>query len=151
MIIELNTNLLEYPLDGIIHQANCFHTMGGGIALRIKNKWKEAYDADVLYAPRGDRDKLGKFSLAILPSNFHIYNLYGQYSTGYGRNTSYDALADGLALIEKHAVENGLKKLGLPCKMGCVLGGGTWAIVKTIIIDVFEHSSIELNICNYEG
>lgn len=150
MIKEVEANLLEYPVDGIIHQANCFHTMGGGIALRIKQRFPEAYEAD-LKTKEGDRNKLGDFSVAVLPSNFHIYNVYGQYTFGEGRQTRYDALYDGLAAVELHACENGLQKLGLPKRMGCVLGGGSWTVVEAIIKDIFEKSPLELHICDYGG
>jgi O-acetyl-ADP-ribose deacetylase (regulator of RNase III) len=150
MIIELDTNLLEYPLDGIIHQANAFQTMAGGIALRIKNKFPEAYEAD-LKTKLGDKSKLGTFSVAVLPSNYHIYNLYGQFNFGYGRMTNYEAVATGLSLIKQHASDAGLKKLGLPKFMGCRLGGGAWPVIKAIIDVEFADDPMELYICNYEG
>lgn len=149
MITEIDTNLLEYsPLDGIIHQANCFHKMAGGIAFQIKQKFPEAYEAD-LKTTVGDKSKLGSFSVAVLPTNYHIYNLYSQYNFGFGRMTNYEAFTVGLSLIERHAFNNGLKKLGLPKFIGCRLGGGDWRIVKTIIEVTFENSPIDLYICNY--
>lgn len=150
MINEIDANLLEYPVDGIIHQANCFHTMGGGIALRIKNKFPEAYESD-LATPKGDREKVGTFSVAVLPSNLHIYNMYSQYMFGMGRQTDYTAVANGLEKIVLHALENGLKSLGLPKYMGCRLGGGSWPVVRAIIDEVFSVRDIDLYICNYEG
>jgi len=150
MIYEKDANLLEFPLDGIIHSANCFHTMGGGIALRIKNKFPSAYEAD-LRTTYGDKSKLGTISLAVLPSNLHIYNLYGQFSMGAGRHTSYDAICEGLERIEFHARDNALKKIGLPARMGCMLGGGNWRVVRAIIDVVFENSPLDLYICNYQG
>ena len=151
MIHEANANLLEYPVDGIIHQANCFHTMGGGIALRIKNKFPAAYEVD-LTTPKGDYEKLGTFSVAVLPSNFHIYNLYSQFSFGMGRQTDYSAVVRGLEAIKEHASNNGLKSLGLPKYMGCRLAGGYWPVVREIINEVFDADvNIDLHICNYEG
>lgn len=151
MIREIDANLLEYPVDGIIHQANCFNTMGGGIAYNIKNKFPEAYQADC-ETKAGDREKLGTFSLAVLPSNFHIYNLYGQYDMGYQRMTNYNAVVTGLEKIRDHAIEAGLTKLGLPRYMGCKLGGGYWPVVAAIIDEVFGASDcpIDLYICNYD-
>ena len=148
MITELDTNLLEYPLDGIIHQANCHHIMGGGIAFRIKNKFPEAYEAD-LKTPKADKDKLGTFSVAVLPSNFHIYNLYGQFFIGTARMTNYEAVATGLRAIRHHATDAGLKKLGLPKYMGCKLGGGDWRVVRAIVDVEFADDPMELFICNY--
>ena len=150
MIHEINANLLEYPLDGIIHQANCHHTMGGGIAARIRAKFPEAYEADC-ETPCGDKAKLGTFSVAVLPSNFHIYNMYSQFCIGTGKMTRYDAMDDGLRSIEKHAISNGLQRLGLPKNMGCVLGGGDYRIVRAIIECVFSESPLDLYICNYNG
>jgi O-acetyl-ADP-ribose deacetylase (regulator of RNase III) len=149
MIYEIDANLLEYPLDGIIHSANCFCTQSAGIALRIKNKFPDAYAADCK-TKRGDQSKLGTFSLAVLPSNFHIYNMYGQFSFGGIRPTSYDAVVDGLTAVEKHARENGLKNLGLPKNMCSTLGGADWRIIRVIIETVFEKSPLDLYICNYE-
>ena len=111
MITEINANLLEpivaetetINLDGIIHQANCMHIMGGGIALRIRNKFPEAYEAD-LKTPKADPKKLGTFSVAVLPSNFHIYNMYSQFSIGWKRETNYTAVVDGLEAIRQHAL-----------------------------------------------
>ena len=151
MITEIDANLLEHPLDGIIHQANCMHIMGGGIALRIRNKWPEAYEAD-LKTPRSDPKKLGTFSVAVLPSNFHIYNMYSQFGIGYRRETNYTAVVEGLEAIREHAINNGLKKLGLPKNMGCVLGGGRWPVVRAIVDEVFaECVDIDITICNYQG
>jgi O-acetyl-ADP-ribose deacetylase (regulator of RNase III) len=150
MIIEKNANLLTEPLDGIIHSANCFHTMGGGIALRIKNKFPEAFAAD-METICGDKTKMGTFSVAVLPSNFHIFNMYSQYSIGHGKQTRYDAVDDGLRLIERYAFDRSLMTLGLPKNMGCVLGGGKWSVVRAIIGEVFDESPIDLYICNYEG
>jgi O-acetyl-ADP-ribose deacetylase (regulator of RNase III) len=151
MIHEINVNLLEYPLDGIIHQANCFCCQGAGIAARIKSKFPEAYEADCKTI-KGDRNKLGTFSVAVLPSNFHIYNMYSQYDMGVEhKQTLYDAVDNGLRLIQKHARENGLQTLGLPKNMGCVLGGGQWPVVRAIIECVFFDSPLDLYICNYQG
>lgn len=150
MITEVDVSLLEYPLDGFIHQCNCFHTMGGGIALAIRNKYPELYAADVKHGKRGDSSRLGKFSTVKCHDDKQGYNMYGQYNFGgWHRNTDYEAVYNGLAAIVLHAAENNVIKLGLPKNMGCRLGGGNWNIVRAIIDDVFEDS--ELYICNYEG
>lgn len=149
MIHEIDANLLEQELDGIIHQANCMHIMGGGIALRIRTKYPEAYEAD-LKTPKSDLSKLGTFSVAVLPSNFHIFNMYSQFSIGFKRETNYTAVVEGLEAIQEYAHNNGLKKLGLPKYMGCRLGGGYWPVVRAIIDEVFlNDDDIEVFICNY--
>ena len=153
MIQEIDADLLEYPLQGIIHQSNCFHTFGSGIAKHIREKYPEAYDADIKSGSRGDSHRLGGFSIGhSTKEDKYIFNLYGQYNYGaMARFTSYDALDRGLRKIEAYARENNLSTLGCPKNMGCMRGGGSWPIVRAIIEDVFKDSPIELYICNYDG
>ena len=153
MIQEIDANLLDYPVQGIIHQANCMHTMGSGIARLIRDKYPAAYDADLKSGTKGDSHRLGTFSVAhVLKEDKYVFNLYGQYNYGaMARFTSYDAIDRGLRKIEAYARENHLSTLGLPKNMGCMRGGGSWPIVRAIVEDVFKESPIELYICNYDG
>ena len=151
MIHEIDANLLEYPLDGFIHQCNCFHVMGGGIAFRIKQKYPELYQADVEHGPIGDKSRLGWFSTVKCHDDKQGYNLYGQYQFGMEkRHTNYDAVFHGLYNICGHATCNNILKLGLPKNMGCRLGGGSWIIVRAIIEEVFGGWPNDLYICNYD-
>lgn len=153
MITEVDANLLEYPLDGFLHQANCFCTMGAGIALSIKNKYPELYKADIQFGKRGDSSKLGKFSTVKCHDDKQGYNMYGQYNMGMGkRQTNYEAVYNGLQGIVQHAIQANIIRLGLPKNMGCVLGGGDFRIIRAIIDVIFDaDSGIELYICNYQG
>ena len=156
MIYEKDMCLLKWMEEqsdkcGIIQQLNCFWTQGGGIALRIRKKYPSMYDADVKFGERGDKSKLGTFCYTELLPDKIGYGLYGQFAIGMGRNTNYEAVHDGLKHIEIHARENGLKTLGLPCRMGSVLGGGDWRVIRAIVQVIFEDSPLDLYICNYEG
>lgn len=157
MITELNTCLIKWleeqtEKSGIIQQLNCFHTQGGGIALRIKNKYPSMYVVDIQFGRKGDITKLGKFCVTEVSLDKFCYGYYGQYNYGMEkRHTNYEAVYNGLKSIEQHAFENGLKLLGLPKNMGCCLGGGSWVIVRAIIYDIFEESPMKLYVCNYEG
>lgn len=151
-IVEIDANLLEYPLDGFMHQANCMHTMGGGIAARIKAKYPEAFKADLSHGRRGDPTRLGKFSWVKAHDDKIIYNLYGQYNLGmWYRQTNYEAVYNGMTLIRKHAIENNVLRLGLPRNMGCRLGGGSWNVVSAMVYDIFLGHPINIFICNYDG
>jgi O-acetyl-ADP-ribose deacetylase (regulator of RNase III) len=63
----LKGDLLQFAEDGnfdvIIHGCNCFCQMGKGIALTIKNKFPDAYKAD-LETAKGEKNKLGTYSKA---------------------------------------------------------------------------------------
>jgi O-acetyl-ADP-ribose deacetylase (regulator of RNase III) len=64
---RIKGDLIELAIDGefdlIIHGCNCFCTMGAGIAKTIKQKFPEAYKAD-LETEKGDKSKLGEISWA---------------------------------------------------------------------------------------
>lgn len=151
-IMEINADLLEYPLDGLCHSCNCMHTMGGGIAARISQKYPEAYTADLEHGSCGDPKRLGNFSWVKAYDDKIIYNLYGQYDLGrWERHTNYEAVYNGMSLIRQHAIENNVLRLGLPKNMGCRLGGGSWNVVNAMVYDIFLGHPLEVFICNYDG
>lgn len=137
-IKEVQGDLLEMfdkedsELHVIAHGANCFATMGAGIAAQIKKKYPEAYYADMYYqaAKPGDMERLGNISGA---HNNEIYNLYTQYRPG--ANGDYCAIR--LALRKLNALfskDKDIKTLGLPL-IGCGIAGLEWKKVKAIILD----------------
>jgi O-acetyl-ADP-ribose deacetylase (regulator of RNase III) len=154
MITHRIGNLLkQLDLDAWIHQANCFNTMGSGIAKEVKETYPEVYEADCRTI-KGDIGKLGTFSFAKTTDGKIGYNLYSQFN--YGRDgklyTNYEAMRHGLEKIREHVKIN-LKpnsKVGIPCRIGCVRGGGDWNEVLKIINEVFEKESIEIVICEFK-
>ena len=151
MITEIDTDLLTYPLEAIGQFNNCQCVWGAGLALRVKEKYPEAYAADCK-TKKGDPKKLGSFSYVIAKDEKHIFNCYTQLGYGYGtRHTMYDAVCWSLVKVERFLQDNNIKTFGLPKNAGSRLGGGSWRIVKAIIEDVFLDSPIELYICNYDG
>ena len=131
-------DLVEAFLRGDInvlgHQANCFNTVGAGIALQIKQRLPEAYAADCATL-KGNPRKLGKMSYAVIGIGM-VFNLYGQFKFGREkRQTDYDALRSALRMMavkltdHKHTAKIGLSKLG------CNNAGGDWSIVSSIITD----------------
>lgn len=146
----IHHDLLEYPAHFIVHQANCFHMMGAGIAKQIKDKYPEAYLADIK-TRKGDSSKLGTYSWAETTDRKWIFNIYSQYAFGNDkRQTSYDALVEGLDRVRQTAESAGSNVfktsciVAVPYKMGCNLGGGSWPIVKAILQDIFLDSTATL-------
>lgn len=129
---SLKGDLLQFAEDGkfdvIIHGCNCFCLMGKGIALSIKNKFPEAYKAD-LETIKGDKNKLGTYSSAET-ENFTIVNAYTQYHwAGNGRKADYDAIRNVMNLIKQNFSG---KRIGYPL-IGAGLAGGNWEIISEII------------------
>lgn len=136
----------ECKFDVIVHGCNCFCTMGAGIALKIKENFPEAYEADkkTVY---GDYKKMGTYTSAVhFVGNDRfpllIINAYTQFTykgiPGVDKNMrlSYTYLKECLYRINKKFSGSGLK-IGLP-KIGCGLAGGSWSKVSKIIEREFK-------------
>lgn len=151
MIKEIIGDIFNSEVNVIIHQANCYHTMGGGIAKHIADNYPEAEDAD--NATQLGESKLGSFSYAFVDSGKKlIINMYSQGKFGRGKNfTSYDAMFQGLTEIKKfidYELMNKVREnnydfkdivVGVPYLIGCGLAGGNWIIVENVIQKVFEN------------
>lgn len=142
-------DLLKSDCTTILHQANCFSTMGAGIARGIAHLYPEAQlaDKESLYT---SEQKLGKFSLASV-EGVTIVNLYGQYNIGKGLQTNYKALAEALDLFlvttNSGLVRDlnvNLKKVGVPHFIGCGLAGGDWKVVRKILEDASLKHEIDI-------
>lgn len=142
-------DLLEQKdINVILHVANIYCTMQAGVALAIKNKYPEAYQAD-LKTKYGDKSKIGTFSWAKTSDDKVICNLYAMKGLGTKeRQLDYEAFYSCLEQIKK-LIEGSTKqyKIGIPYLIGCSLAGGDWEICKPMINSVFAQSDIPTIIC----
>jgi O-acetyl-ADP-ribose deacetylase (regulator of RNase III) len=153
MIELIEQDLLTLKCDAIMHQCNCFCTMGSGVARSIRGIYPEVYEAD-LRTKRGDRDKLGKVGVAKIKNSEaatrFCFNAYSQYEYGYGkRQTNYESYYVCLSKIRDYAEKNGFVTVAAPYKMGCALAGGDWDICYAMFKSVFENSKVSLAICKH--
>lgn len=142
-------DLLQLAADGVfdvvIHGCNCQCQMGKGIALAIKKRFPEAYDAD-LATPEGDRSKLGTLSTARIHRDgidLVVVNAYTQFHwRGSGVKADYDAIRKCFSQIRQ--LFSG-KRIGYP-KIGAGLAGGDWATIASIIEEELageDHTLVE--------
>lgn len=153
MILEIDLDLTEAPVDIILHCANCHNTMGSGIARAIREKFPEAYAADCATV-RADKNKLGTISVAKIAQPHNqikwVFNLYGQFTFGSRpREVNYEAIYTALKLAESRITDKTLK-VGIPKNMCCQRAGGDWRIIRAMIDVVFGQSLIDVFICNYQ-
>lgn len=153
IVKEINGDLIKAGLnnevDYIIHQANCHHIMGAGIAPIIANAFPGTREADEATI-KSDRSKLGTYSINT-QNKCKIVNLYGQYDIGRdsitgGIPTSYEAIEAGLELLVKNELsllENKDKIIGIP-KFGAGLGGASWEIISGIVNKVLKDYNVHL-------
>jgi hypothetical protein len=158
MVNVFNGDVFDAPIDSLVHCANCFHTMGSGIARGIREEYPEAYEADVTQTKKGDPEKLGTFSCAEIqtptrrrnPRLKFIYNLYGQFTFGRDRRqVNYEAIYSGFQAVRSD-IECGndpKEVLGINYKLGCNLAGGDWNVVLAMIHSVFDKASFDVLIC----
>lgn len=119
---DLITLAKRGKFDVIVHGANCFNTMGGGIARQIRDHFPDAWYADQ-HSVWGDTDKLGCYTIG----NWHelvIVNAYTQYSMNRGEDMKdlfeYDSFEK---ILNKLAVRYPNKSFGFPM-IGMGLAGG---------------------------
>lgn len=137
-------DLLENDeIDFLIHQTNCFQTIGkrsaSGIAKAIGEKYEPVVQADLSYQ-EGDINQLGKYLvipvLTVSGKQKYIVNLYSQYLYGsmYGSPTSYAAMRSGLKNLSNYL----RKTYGTSIRIGTYWlgtsrGGADINIVKPIM------------------
>lgn len=131
---------IEGEFDVIIHGCNCFCTMGAGIAKIIKQKFPEAYQAD-LETDKGVKSKLGSISWAkskTLNGELIIVNGYTQYNwRGRGVKADYKAIRKVFKLVKEEF--SGLR-IGYPA-IGAGLAGGDWEIISGIISEELKDEN----------
>ncbi len=139
-IIQGDLIALANKFDVIVHGCNCFNTMGAGIAKQIKEVFPSAYIVDQTTI-KGDKSKLGKFSVAKI-DGLYVINAYTQYNfTGIGMKADYGAIEKVFNSIKEQY--SGLK-IAYP-KIGAGLAEGNWSIIQKIIDNILiyeEHTLV---------
>jgi O-acetyl-ADP-ribose deacetylase (regulator of RNase III) len=140
-------NVFDSQAKVIFHGANCFCTMNSGLAKEMRERYPEAYRAD-LQTPKGDLGKLGTTSYThALKDNRILVNLYTQYRYGldkchldyYALDTSLQALKDRLSIwkiLDEEIVASG--------RIGAGRAGGDWKLIEEIIENVFNNRAIHI-------
>lgn len=158
----------EGEFNIIIHGSNCFHCMGSGIAGQLATKYPQVLEADKTQTDYGDKEKLGKWSVATV-GNFTVINAYTQYFFGLGSDVfeydafdrflknfvnmieyymSYDNLifynskwdSDEIRMVEKF-------RIGFP-QIGAGLAGGDWnrifKMIEQFAKDVEDYADVTI-------
>lgn len=154
-ITNTTGNLLDFKADVLVHQANLFHTFGGGIAAQIVRRFPGAYEADV-ETPYGDESKLGGFSWALVGRDVGgeydevtIVNMYSQLDVSGEMVTSYDHMQTALEDLRNWMVAENKLSVAFPHGMGCGLSRGYWGVVEALIEAVFVGSGIDVTIVRF--
>lgn len=128
--------------DVILHGANCFNTMGKGIALQVKTKFPQAYQVDCR-TKKGDSNKLGTIThttdtTPVVVNCYTQFDYRKQYEDEAKVFLDYGALKTALQAVKKQFKG---KKIGMP-RIGCSLAGGDWSTVKQMIENILGDEDV---------
>ena len=143
-------NIIDLAEDGVINVlvqgCNCMVMQGKGLALEIKERYPEAYQADVKYGRKGDITKLGEFSWVLVENvkvpgkRFVIVNAYTQYDWKPQLSGKPNADVPAISRVFKSIAETFPNaRIGFP-KIGAGLARGDWGEILPAIEDALEDS-----------
>ena len=132
----------------ILHRVNCQGVMGGGVALQVRQKYPQVYEAYHAFCEEhktNPAEMLGHAQLCRINDEQRIINLFAQKDFGYDGQcyTDYDALRTALNMVGTHARKFHLS-IAIPYLMACHRGGGDWAVVSKIIEEELADCDVTL-------
>lgn len=144
-IYKVNGDITNSNATLILHQVNCQHTMGSGVAKAIKTKWPKVYH-DYMSL---DEQKLGTIQVVKVETNKYVVNMFSQDKYGYDgrRYTSYDALDNCLRQVAEFCHNEMIDYIAIPYNMSCDRGGASWNVVLSLIENAFKDNFINIEIC----
>ena len=160
MLKEIKTDVVELieslsdnkALNVLVQQANCFNTMGKGIAKAISTAYPEVARADNA-TKAGDKAKLGTYSYARVKENVVVANAYGQYNYGWlnpldsnGRQTDYEALRKSLTAVRDDFTGRSTHPVifYIPLMIGAGNAKGNPRIIQPMVKEIFKDHELVL-------
>lgn len=168
-------NLLKCDADAIVQQTNCLTTRSHGLSATIKKEFgidpysiRESSDLPNV-AIKDDRDNPGTiqvFDTGIKPK--WVVCIFGQYQPGtpnkyqkFSRVAKDDGIDEtyqlreiwfetGLNFTRQWILENDIKSIAFPYKIGCGLARGNWKtyekMIKNFYEDINEVAKVDVSI-----
>ena len=160
MITEVKADILDLinkssenkALNVLVQQANCFNTMGKGIAKAISTAYPEVARADNA-TKAGDKAKLCTYSYARVKENVVVANAYSQYNYGWlnpldsnGRQTDYEALRKSLTAVRDDFTGRSTHPVifYVPKFIGQSLAKGDPEIIQPMVKEIFKDHELVL-------
>lgn len=160
MLKEMKTDVVELieslsdnkALNILVQQANCFNTMGKGIAKAISTAYPEVARADNA-TKAGDKAKLGTYSYARVKENVVVANAYSQYNYGWlnpldsnGRQTDYEALRKSLTAVRDDFTGRSTHPVifYVPLMIGVSNAKGNPRIIQPMVKEIFKDHELVL-------
>lgn len=135
-----------------LHCVNAQGVMGSGIAKALRDRWPAVWEVYEDAHKHGGLH-LGSFTVAEVEPGKRVVNLVGQerYRTDPADKTrfaNYEAIYSGMEVLRTTmeaamAEGRGPYSLGIPFKLASDRAGGSWAIIDSMIHDLWAGSAIK--------
>lgn len=135
----LERHLSENIAVSVAHCVSQDLHMGKGIAVTFKTKFGQVEEL------KAQKKKIGDVAVLSLPLEDPCFVYYLITKSIHFFKPTYESLKASLVSMKKHALENGVEVIVMP-KIGCGLDRLAWTKVKPIIKEVFDDTSIFINV-----
>ncbi len=143
MLIDISGNLLTSDCNIMLHQVNSCGKFASGIAGQIREMFPQVY-LDYMTAYRNGRLTLGNIVITYLPKLTFV-SMCAQATYGRtGKHTNEEAFRLCCNRVKLLIDSTPGKKVGVPCGIGCGLGGASWSVIRNIIDEVFRENTIHI-------
>jgi O-acetyl-ADP-ribose deacetylase (regulator of RNase III) len=133
MLTEITGNLFSDTTSSLAHCVAADLWMGRGIAVEFKRRFGGQVEL------QGTR--VGDVGVMTNHARFIYYLVTKQHSTG---KPTMETIRASLVAMKHHAIAHHVSQISMP-RIGCGLDRLDWALVKPLIIDVFDDTSIQIN------
>lgn len=134
MIEFVTGNVLDEP--AFAHGCNCLGVMGAGLALHVKNRWPEAYDAYRKLCGAGTFTLGSVHEWHDWRTGQYVFNLGTQLELG--PCASLDAICESVDWMFRHSAARELRVVAIP-RIGCGIGGLRWSDVRIELFRVMQY------------
>lgn len=141
MIHYVQGDLFGTAANIIAHGCNCQGVMGSGVAKIVRDQYPDAYQRYLeKHAQEGWR--LGEVQFVSYAPGRWIANCATQdeFLPRGICHANYDAIRSAMIQLKAFAVKDGLS-IAMP-KIGAGLAGGDWAVIETILNEVFVDMDV---------
>ncbi len=173
MIKIIDKNLFDSKANFLVHQTNCMSVMGSGVALQVAELFPHVEKEYMKYLKHCKKNRIEPLGTAqYVPVDSwalvmvdtmknekveaydreyqYIVNLFGQKNFGMdAQQTDLKAMKMAMVDIREKAESIGAT-VAMPYMIGSYRGGAKWEDVYKIIQDVFNKSTVDVEICRYD-
>lgn len=148
MIQFMTGNLLHADTEALVNPVNCEGVMGAGLALHMKQKFPENFEAYRQACRRSEVQpgQMFVFQTGSLANPKYIVNFPTKRK--WRENSRIEDIESGLGALVSALLQFGVSSVAIP-PLGCGLGRLSWHDVRPLIVDRFQAYP-ELNVLIFE-